>query len=86
MFTRAALPFLLDQLNLLPCAATHIRPEIECPVPNLTAREMAPAVLCNRRPTMSAQIIKASISFVTVAASAGSLFAISWIGLALLGF
>jgi len=35
---------------------------------------------------MSAQIFKASISFVTVAASAGSLFAISWIGLALLGF
>jgi hypothetical protein len=35
---------------------------------------------------MSAQIIKASISFVTVAALAGSLFAISWIGLALLGF
>jgi hypothetical protein len=46
---------------------------------------MALAVLCNRRPTMSAQIIKASISFVTVAASARSLFAISWIGLALLG-
>jgi len=73
-------------LNLLPCAATYIRPGIECPVPNLTAREMALAALCNRRPTMSAQIIKASISFVTVAASAGSLFAISWIGLALLGF
>jgi hypothetical protein len=35
---------------------------------------------------MSGQIIKASISFVTVAASAGSLFAIIWIGLALLGF
>jgi hypothetical protein len=50
------------------------------------AREMALAALCNRRPTMSAQIIKASIRFVTVAASAGSLFAISWIGLALLGF
>ena len=47
---------------------------------------MAQAALCNRRPTMSAQIIKASIAFVTVAALAGSLFAISWIGLALLGF
>jgi hypothetical protein len=35
---------------------------------------------------MSAQMIKASISLVTIAASAGSLFAISWIGLALLGF
>jgi hypothetical protein len=35
---------------------------------------------------MSAQIIKASISLVAAAASAGSLFAISWIGLALLGF
>jgi hypothetical protein len=56
------------------------------PSPNLTAREMALAALCNRRPTMTAQIIKASISFVTVAASVGSLFAISWIGLALLGF
>jgi hypothetical protein len=47
---------------------------------------MALAALCNRRATMSAQIIKASIAFVTAAASAGSLFAISWIGLALLGF
>jgi hypothetical protein len=46
---------------------------------------MALAALCSRRPNMSAQIIKASISFVTVAASAASLFAI-WIGLALLGF
>ena len=73
-------------MNFLPCAATYIRSGIECPVSNLTAREMALAALCNRRPTMSAQIIKASISFVTVAALAGSLFAISWIGLALLGF
>jgi hypothetical protein len=86
MFTRRLCLFRLGRLNLLPCAATHIRPEIECSVPNLTAREMALAVLCNRRPTMSVQIIKASISFVTVAASAGSLFAISWIGLVLLGF
>ncbi len=30
--------------------------------------------------------IKASISLVAVATSAGSLFVISWIGLALLGF
>jgi hypothetical protein len=44
------------------------------------------AVLCNRRPTMSAQIIKASVSLVAVATSAVSLFVISWIGLALLGF
>jgi hypothetical protein len=35
---------------------------------------------------MSAQIIKASISLVAVATSAASLFVISWIGLALLGF
>jgi hypothetical protein len=47
---------------------------------------MALAARCNRRPTMNAQIIKASISFVAVAASAGWLFAISWIGLALLEF
>jgi hypothetical protein len=44
------------------------------------------AALCNRRPTMSAQILKASVSLVAVATSAVSLFVISWIGLALLGF
>jgi hypothetical protein len=40
----------------------------------------------NRLPVMSDQVIKASISLVAVATSAGSLFVISWIGLALLGF
>jgi hypothetical protein len=35
---------------------------------------------------MSAQIIKASVSLVAAATSAVSLFVISWIGLALLGF
>jgi len=35
---------------------------------------------------MSAQIIKASVSLVAVATSAVSLFVISWIGLALLGW
>jgi hypothetical protein len=35
---------------------------------------------------MSAQIIKALLSLVAVATSAGSLFVISWIGLALIGF
>jgi hypothetical protein len=47
---------------------------------------MPPAALSNRMPIMIAQIIKASISLVAVATSAGSLFVISWIGLALLGF
>ena len=55
------------------------------PAPQLkTAGEML-AVLCNQ-PTMSAQIIKVSVSLVAVATSAVSLFVISWIGLALLGF
>jgi len=44
------------------------------------------ATLSNRLPIMSAHIMKASISLVAVATSAGSLFVISWIGLALLGF
>jgi hypothetical protein len=35
---------------------------------------------------MSRQIIKVSVSLAAVATSAGSLFAIGWIGLALLGF
>jgi hypothetical protein len=35
---------------------------------------------------MSAQIIKASISLAAVVTSAATLFVISWIGLALLGF
>jgi hypothetical protein len=35
---------------------------------------------------MSHQIIKVSVSLAAVATSAGSLFAIGWIGLALLGF
>jgi hypothetical protein len=35
---------------------------------------------------MSGQIIKVSVSVAAVATSAVSLFAISWIGLALLGF
>jgi hypothetical protein len=35
---------------------------------------------------MSHQIIRLSVSLVAVATSAGSLFAIGWIGLALLGF
>ena len=50
-----------------------------------TAGGMPLAVLCNR-PTMSVQIIKASVSLVAVATSAVSLFVISWIGVALLGF
>jgi hypothetical protein len=57
------------------------------PGPQLkTADGMPLAVLCNRHPTMSAQIIKASVSLVAVATSAVSVFVISWIGLALLGF
>jgi hypothetical protein len=35
---------------------------------------------------MSGQIIKVSVSLAALATSAASLFAISWIGLALLGF
>jgi hypothetical protein len=35
---------------------------------------------------MGTQIIKASISLFAAVTSAGSLFALSWIGLALLGF
>jgi hypothetical protein len=41
----------------------------------------------SRIETMSArQIVKASISLAAVATSAGSLFVLGWIGLALLGF
>jgi hypothetical protein len=50
-----------------------------------TAGGLPLAVLCNR-PTMNAQIIKASVSLVAVATSVVSPFVISWIGLALLGF
>jgi hypothetical protein len=65
----------------------HLSREDACPAPQLeTASEMLLAVLCNWRPTMSAQIIKASVSLVAVATSAVSLFVISWVGLALLGF
>jgi hypothetical protein len=35
---------------------------------------------------MSTNIIKASVSLVALATSAGSLFVIGWIGLALLGY
>ena len=38
------------------------------------------------RQNMSTNIIKASVSLVALATSAGSLFVISWIGLALLGY
>jgi hypothetical protein len=64
---------------------TFIRDDHARPPQLKTAGEMPLAVLCNR-PTMSAQIIKASVSLVAVATSAVSLFVISWIGLALLGF
>jgi hypothetical protein len=40
----------------------------------------------HRSGIMSRQIIKLSVSLAAVATSAGSLFAIGWIGLALLGF
>jgi hypothetical protein len=84
--TFAAL-FLAVSLNHLASAETYICPGRSCPAPQLeTAGEMPLAVLCNRRPTMSAQIIKASVSLVAVATSAVSLFVISWVGLALLGF
>ena len=85
IFRLAAL-FLTRPLNLSASTETYIRPGRSCPAPQLkTAGEMLLAVLCNR-PTMSAQIIKVSVSLVAVATSAVSLFVISWIGLALLGF
>ncbi len=39
-----------------------------------------------KRQNMSTNIVKASVSLVALATSAGALFVISWIGLALLGF
>jgi len=85
IFRLAAL-FLTRPLNLSASTETYVRPGRSCPAPQLkTAGEMLLAVLCNR-PTMSTQIIKASVSLVAVATSAVSLFVISWIGLALLGF
>jgi hypothetical protein len=79
--------FLTRPLNFSASTETYIHPGRSGPAPQLkTAGEMLLAVLCNR-PTMSAQIIKASVSLVAVATtSAVSLFVISWIGLALLGF
>jgi hypothetical protein len=86
IFRLAAL-FLAVSLNHLASAETYIGPGRSCPAPQLeTASKMLLAVLCNWRPTMSAQIIKASVSLVAVATSAVSFFVISWIGLALLGF
>jgi hypothetical protein len=40
----------------------------------------------SKRQPMSTKIIKASVSLVILATPAGSLFVISWFGLALLGF
>jgi hypothetical protein len=51
-----------------------------------TVGGMPLAAHCSQYSIMSAQIVKASVSLVTVATSAVSLFVISWIGLALLGF
>jgi hypothetical protein len=85
IFRLAAL-FLAVSLNHLASAETYICPGRSCPAsPLKAAGEMLLAVLC-KRPTMSAQIIKASVSLVAVATSAVSLFVISWVGLALLAF
>jgi hypothetical protein len=86
MFRLAAL-FLTGPLNLSASTETHIYPGKSMPGSQLkTAGGILLAALCNRHPTMSAQIIKASVSLVAVATSAVSIFVISWIGLALLGF
>jgi hypothetical protein len=56
-------------------------------MPVAEAHPAPTGLFATKRPTMSAQIIKASVSLAAVATSAAvSLFVISWIGLALLGF
>jgi hypothetical protein len=55
-------------------------------MPVAEAHPAPTGLFATKRPTMSAQIIKVSVSLVAVATSAVSLFVISWIGLALLGF
>jgi hypothetical protein len=74
-------------LNLLAGTKTYIHlGKTHFPTPNLDRRRDARRRCFPGRSGMSTQIIKASVSLVAVATSAVSLFAISWIGLALLGF
>jgi hypothetical protein len=72
-FKLVAALFLTRPLNLSASTETYVRPGRSCPAPQLkTAGEMPLAVLCNRRPTMSAQIIKASVSLVEEARKLGA--------------
>jgi hypothetical protein len=76
-------------------AAAHKRPDDSAVqvieeglrLPNSRPPVEIPLAAPSHRPSiMSGQIIKVSVSVAAVATSAVSLFAISWVGLALLGF
>ena len=54
--------------------------------PTMAFARSARAERLDSHPTVSAQIFKASVSLVAVVTSAISLFAIGWIGVALLGY
>jgi hypothetical protein len=75
-------------------AAAHKRPDDSAVqvieeglrLPNSRPAEIPLAAPSHRPSIMSGQIIKVSVSVAAVATSAVSLFAISWVGLALLEF
>ncbi len=83
---RELLPKLLNRWTLPRGSHTNLLPGTACPVPTMTAGGVVTAGLSDRWKIMIGRILRYSISLAAVITSAGSLFAISWVGLALLGF